>query len=196
MTTVFEELPPAISTPYGNGSTIWTANFLATGPEGGVAACTVKAIVHQDKASDIRLKQEQRGNLMCGMLIDARGVVYGISSVYVGAPPESTEPTHFDGLQPTAEQCSTNAEIRDADGRLFGYACWYPQTGGYSGRALAMVDPDGCLDVLVWHDGQFPFDGECQNCREPRPPVELHHCDGEEFVRFGQFLMGLNGPAT
>jgi hypothetical protein len=90
MTTVFEELPPAISTPYGNGSTIWTANFLATGPEGGVAACTVKAIVHQDKASDIRLKQEQRGNLMCGMLIDARGVVYGISSVYVGGPPDST----------------------------------------------------------------------------------------------------------
>jgi hypothetical protein len=93
MTTVFEELPPAISTPYGNGSTIWTANFLATGPEGGVAACTVKAIVHQDKASDIRLKQEQRGNLMCGMLIDARGVVYGISSVYVGGQADDHLPS-------------------------------------------------------------------------------------------------------
>jgi hypothetical protein len=96
---------------------------------------------------------------------------------------------HFDGPQPTAEQCSTNAEIRVGD--CVGYACWWPQTGGYSGKALVMVDSNDCLDVLVWHDGAFPFDGHCQNCRDPRSPVELHHCDGEQFVRFGQFLMGL-----
>lgn len=88
--------------------------------------------------------------------------------------------------QPTAEECSAHAVVSVGD--WVGYACWYPQTGGYHGKAVAVVDADGCVDVFVWHDGQFPFDGQCQECRVERVPVVLHHCDGRQFVLFGRFL--------
>ncbi len=95
--------------------------------------------------------------------------------------------------QPTSEQCSANAPIA-WQGRTV-YACWYPQMGGYVGRAV--IDPagpgdivdedntDGCFDVWVWHDGEFPFDG-------PRRPAQLHHCSGEQFIRFGELALRLN----
>jgi hypothetical protein len=86
--TAFEELPPAVDTPIGEGRILWEASFLVTKPDGDTQSSKVKAVLHQDKASDIRLKQEQRGHLMCGMLVDAAGMVYGISAVYVGGLPE------------------------------------------------------------------------------------------------------------
>jgi hypothetical protein len=93
--TAFEELPLAIDTPIGDGRIHWEAVFLVkTATPGhyqqGKVWARVQARVDEGKASELRLKQEQRGNLMCGMLVDARGVVYGISSVYVGGPPETT----------------------------------------------------------------------------------------------------------
>jgi hypothetical protein len=93
--------------------------------------------------------------------------------------------------QPTDEECSANAEV--LHGRKVGYACWYPQTGGYAGKALAVPDDDGHVDVYVWHDGQFPFDGHCQNCRDGRQPVEIHHCDGGQFIQFGEFINAIGG---
>jgi hypothetical protein len=89
---------------------------------------------------------------------------------------------------PTAEQCAANAEI-PGDIQT-GYACWYPQVGGYVGKAIAFP-AGGCVDVYVWHDGHFPFDGRCQNCSEERQPVEVHHCAPDQFVAFGQFLAGI-----
>ena len=98
--------------------------------------------------------------------------------------------------QPTSEQCSSGAVVFDQDGRI-GYACWYPQMGGYVGRAVALFDKEwqqredgatmgGCIDVLVWHDGDFPFhDGD-------EKPREIHHCDPEQFIEFGQFLQTIN----
>jgi hypothetical protein len=94
--------------------------------------------------------------------------------------------------EPTSEQCGQNAETMLPDGRR-AMACWYPQMGGYVGRAL-MVDDDGCLDVYVWHDGQFPFsdDGEYG---VHVSPVLLHHCDATQFIAFGQQAARFLGEA-
>lgn len=93
--------------------------------------------------------------------------------------------------QPTADECRAQAEIR-TDGELVGYACWYPSTGGYVGKAVIVPDK-GCVNVYVWHDGEFPFDGKCQECRTPREPVVLHHCEGQQFVQFGQLISKVMG---
>ena len=89
--------------------------------------------------------------------------------------------------EPSAEQCSANAAV-DADGRQ-GTACWYPQMGGYVGKAVAAVDDDGHADVWVWHDGEFPFPGQDQ-LDEPftHSPVLVHYCDPGQLIRFGEFL--------
>ena len=86
--------------------------------------------------------------------------------------------------EPTAEDCSSGAELIHETQRAI--ALWYPQMGGYGGKAVVVVnDPsqlaNTCVDVYVWHDGEFPFTGS--------PPVELHHCDAEQFVRFGQAVL-------
>lgn len=78
-------------------------------------------------------------------------------------------------IEPTVEQCTSRAQVGA------GRACWYPQMGGYVARAVVIPD-DGCADVWVWHDGSFPFGGEDGS------PVVLHHCDGDQFVSFGEFL--------
>jgi hypothetical protein len=76
-------------------------------------------------------------------------------------------------------------------------ACWYPQIGGYAGKAVVMTDDDGCADVWVWHDGQFPFRSlDDADDGPPRSPVLLHHCDGGGFIRFGQLLERLAGGGS
>lgn len=92
-----------------------------------------------------------------------------------------------DRIEPTGEQCNTNATMPDGT-----TAAWYPQMGGYVGKAVARHDGHGCADVWVWHDGEFPFSGDDES-RPLRSPVELHHCDGDQFVQFGQFLTKLAG---
>src|SRR3990172_2007725 len=92
--------------------------------------------------------------------------------------------------EPTSDQCSAQAKVYEDDHQV-GYAIWYPQMGGYVGKAVALVRPymggAGCIDVLVWHDGMFPFGDE------DRPPVSLHHCDPAQFIEFGETLSKLNG---
>lgn len=95
--------------------------------------------------------------------------------------------------KPTAEECATNAQVPIGD--LIGQACWYPQMGGYVGMAVAVRDGD-CVDVFVWHDGTWPFDGHCHVCSSPRQPVRLHHCDGEQFVEFGRFLTMISSDGS
>ena len=85
--------------------------------------------------------------------------------------------------EPTARQCSDHATVPG------GRACWYPQMGGYAGKAIAAANADGEVDVWVWHDGQFPFSSlDDSGGGPPRSPVLLHHCDPGQFIRFGQFL--------
>jgi hypothetical protein len=91
--------------------------------------------------------------------------------------------------EPSPEQCSRGAKLAvGKDG--VGYACWYPQMGGYVGKAIVVPDPggdpDSCFDVYVWHDGEFPFDGD--DDVRGGPPRALHHCSAEQFIEFGQFV--------
>lgn len=87
--------------------------------------------------------------------------------------------------EPTSEECAAHARVGE------GWACWYPQMGGYVGKAVATLD-HGCWDVYVWHDGDFPFSGDSVWPGEPAPsPTLIHHCDPGQFIAFGQFLEGL-----
>lgn len=83
--------------------------------------------------------------------------------------------------EPTAQQCNEREKVDLNDGST-GWACWYLQMGGYVGKSV-VVRIGSCFEVYVWHDGQFPF-GEGS-------PRQLHHCDGEQFVDFGNFLTEL-----
>lgn len=118
---------------------------------------------------------------------DVAGIFSRVLSGSVPPPPDAPR-------EPTTDQCSDHAPVQLANGRT-GYACWYPQMGGYVGKAVAVPD-GGCVDVWVWHDGQFPFRDERDSDDDDewavrRNPVELHHCDGEQFIRFGEFLVSL-----
>lgn len=86
--------------------------------------------------------------------------------------------------EPTSEQCSANAEV----GKRM-WAAWYPQMGGYVGKCV-VEDLGGCFDVWVWHDGEFAFGGEQE---EAPSPAHLHHCDPEQFIRFGETVKRLQG---
>lgn len=90
--------------------------------------------------------------------------------------------------EPTGEQCTHNTVLPSG-----WIACWYPRMGGYTGRAVARADQDGCVDVWVWHDGEFPFAGDRSDVG--RSPVALHHCEGDGFERFGRFLTKLSDAA-
>lgn len=93
-------------------------------------------------------------------------------------------------IEPTLEQCTAREELDLGDGRV-GYACYYPQMGGYCGRAL-VVPNAGCCEVYVWHDGDFPF-GHFDLPHGTYGPRRLHHCDGAQFVEFGEFLQRVQG---
>jgi hypothetical protein len=90
--------------------------------------------------------------------------------------------------EPTFDEIRAHAKV---DG---GWACWYPQMGGYVAKAVVVRDGD-CWNVYVWHNGDFPFSGMDERWPgEPVPsPSELHHCDAEQFIGFGQFLQSLEG---
>jgi hypothetical protein len=100
--------------------------------------------------------------------------------------------------EPTAEQCSANEKVFE-DEDIIGYAIWYPQMGGYVGKAVVLLDKKwtefatgaregGCFSALVWHDGKFPFSGEDEGIE----PIWLHHCDPEQFIKFGKKVAELN----
>lgn len=91
--------------------------------------------------------------------------------------------------QPSGDDCSAHAPVKwvdDHGNECNGFAIWYPQMGGYVGKAVVEpggkgpddADEDACFEVWVWHDGEFPF-GEGQ-------PAQLHHCAASQFIRFGQ----------
>lgn len=97
--------------------------------------------------------------------------------------------------EPTPEQCDKTEKVFESSDKI-GHAIWYPQMGGYVGKAVAIFDREwsrdestgamngGCVDVLVWHNGEFPFSGKA--------PAEIHHCDPVQFIEFGAALLKIN----
>lgn len=102
--------------------------------------------------------------------------------------------------EPTADQCRATAKVYESEGQV-GYAIWYPQMGGYVGKAIAIcsrswyedeatgIGSGGCVDMYIWHDGEFPFGHASEFKQEPR---QLHHCDPDQFIQFGYALKALN----
>lgn len=85
--------------------------------------------------------------------------------------------------EPTFDQLREHAPIDLGEGRT-GYAIWYPQMGGYVGKAVVARD-NNCFEAWVWHDGDFPFTSG-DPYRDDTSPRRLHHCDPDQFVQFGQ----------
>ena len=88
--------------------------------------------------------------------------------------------------EPTGDQCNKVEKVFETDDSV-GYAMWYPQMGGYSGKCVAVAfknsEDDKCFDCYVWHDGEFPFgDNE---------PVRMHHCNAYQFIDFGNKILSL-----
>lgn len=99
--------------------------------------------------------------------------------------------------EPTGDECTAHAEVivhKGANCKRKGYACWYPQMGGYVSKCVIVPLGDGeanqCFDAFVWHDGEFPFsdDGDGNN-----NPVEIHHCMATQFIDFGKFAASVTG---
>jgi len=93
--------------------------------------------------------------------------------------------------EPTGDQCNNNSLVGETEHSV-SYAVWYPQMGGYAGKAVVVMgrnrNRDSCFDVFVWHDGEFPFgDGE---------PTVIHHCSPMQFIRFGETLLDLQQKST
>lgn len=86
--------------------------------------------------------------------------------------------------EPTAEECSQHVSLGDG-----WFALWYPQMGGYVGKAVARQVGE-CFDLYVWHDGEFPFSDDDVDgwTEQPKCPVLLHHCDSEQFRRLADDL--------
>ena len=87
--------------------------------------------------------------------------------------------------EPTPVDCTQNADLGNG-----WQAIWYPQMGGDSGCAAFRFEDSGCVDIYVWHDGEFPFTGESDD----RSPVLLHLCDPRQFIRFGETLLKFEPP--
>lgn len=93
--------------------------------------------------------------------------------------------------KPTSEECTAGARLEDFQG-MAAFACWYPQMGGYVGKAVVAFYPDhvaveeddlGCFEAFIWHDGEFPIHSD-----DGRDPVCLHHCAAGQFIEFGRFV--------
>lgn len=98
--------------------------------------------------------------------------------------------------QPTVDQCTAREKVYEDDDTV-AYAIWFPQMGGYCAMCVAIFDKQwyitrgggavgGCVDLLVWHNGDFPFSDEDQN------PRKLHLCDPHQFIDFGKALAEIN----
>ena len=98
--------------------------------------------------------------------------------------------------EPTLVECSHRTKVYETD-KDIGFACWYPQMGGYSGKCIAIFNKEwtlydsgattgGCIELYVWHDGEFPFTDE------DGAPSHIHICVPEQFIELGKFLSKTN----
>jgi len=97
--------------------------------------------------------------------------------------------TEFKLIEPTGDQCNARAKLGEDEFNSF-YAVWYPQMGGYIGKAVAAIGKgdDGCVDIFVWHDGMFPFSDDADPSRSP---AMIHHCVIDQFRRLADDIEAL-----
>ena len=92
----------------------------------------------------------------------------------------------FEPKEPTGKQCEQ--QERFEQGQHKGFYTWYPQMGGYSGKAAIVIvhkrDESTCFDAYIWHDGEFPF--------SDKPPILLHHCRAEQFITLGEEVLAVH----
>lgn len=89
--------------------------------------------------------------------------------------------------KPTSDECTENAILCE-DEHHRAHAIWYPQMGGYVSKAAVAISKSNentCFDAYVWGDQNFPFHDD------ETPHVEIHHCDPEQFTRFGNLVISL-----
>ena len=105
--------------------------------------------------------------------------------------------------EPTNYQCSAS-ELVYEDANFYGYAMWHPQMGGYVAKCVVLMDKSwhstgglhngdvigavngGCIDMYVWHNGEFPFS------EEDGDPAVVHYCDPEQGISFWTEIRDLN----
>jgi hypothetical protein len=153
----------------------WPAQPYDQIPVYAIDAQTVTTKAGKDRPEVGYLASARPGDVISGGLQigEDECVVAGQQCVGIKPPPA-----------PTPEQCSSKASIQFAGRTLT--AAWYPQMGGSGSACLIEKDSSGCFDVWVWHDGEFPF-GE----GDEREPAFLHHCDPEQFIRFGELVRSI-----
>ena len=97
----------------------------------------------------------------------------------------------FIPTKPTPEQCSKKAKVV-CDGKDIGFACYYPQIGGYHAACVVVTrkydheidDGPPCFDAYIWHDGEFPLQDD-----DNRQPIIIHHCSAGQFIDFGELIL-------
>ena len=104
--------------------------------------------------------------------------------------------------EPTSDECVSNAKVWE-DEHEIGYACWYPQMGGYVGKCVVVFSKlhgdetsPPCFTAWVWHNGEFPFSNDHSFDDPGKEPNRLHHCSSEQFNRFGDLVARLQGEET
>lgn len=81
---------------------------------------------------------------------------------------------------PTGQECSDRAKLPDG-----WTACWSPSMGGHVGKAAVRLDEDGCVELCLWHNSQFPIEDGAR-------PLLIHLCAPDAVAEFGRFLEGLS----
>lgn len=62
------------------------------------------------------------------------------------------------------------------------------------GKAIAIIGKNqqhllsgaqigGCVELYIWHDGEFPFNED-----NKKQPAHIHICEPEQFVNMGKLL--------
>lgn len=81
---------------------------------------------------------------------------------------------------PTSEQCGKNLTETIEGKELIAF--WHPQWGGYHGKAWLHRHEEGCFDVYVWHDGDFPY--------EDKGPEKYHYCNSLQLRQMADLADG------
>lgn len=69
--------------------------------------------------------------------------------------------------EPTPDQCSQRHRFEWSG--LECMAVWYPQMGGYVGKAVVVAND--CMETYVWHDGGISIQRRERSRPRPSPPL-------------------------